>query len=155
MNVEDRFVQFKVVLSSKLALRSELHSVRLRSANDDGVAPSSKEPSVTWDGLGLARKVGVSLDLSSEYAVSASTTLSFYGGHWARRCSSGFCLARRWAKFCCAPDWLSRSDKDECSRDASEIHAPGVVLKRTAYFTIERSTLQDAQTKRILPSIRV
>jgi hypothetical protein len=84
MNVEDLFLQFKALPHRKLALRSELHSVRLSSARDlwydgggafqDGTFGYAGRPS------GGNRRIGASLDLSADYGLSDHTTISLYGG---------------------------------------------------------------------------
>ena len=84
MNTEDLFVQFKAKPNNKLALRSELHSVRVSSAHDlwyDG-GGAFQDGSFGYLGRpsGGKRKIGTSLDLSAEYALSESATVSLYGG---------------------------------------------------------------------------
>ena len=84
MNADDRFLQFRAVPTRKLSLRSELHSVRLSSTSDlwyDGGGPFQNE-TFGYQGRpgGGTSKVGLALDLSSEYALSPKTTLAFYGG---------------------------------------------------------------------------
>jgi hypothetical protein len=84
MNAEDVSLQFKAVPASKLALRSELHSVRLSSARDLWYDGGGAFESASFGYLGRpgggARKIGESLDLSLEYSFSRNMTASFYGG---------------------------------------------------------------------------
>ena len=84
MNVEDLFAQFKARPNSKLELRSELHSTRLSNARDvwyDG-GGAFQDGSFGYLGRpsGGKGKIGTSLDVSAEYALSESTTVSLYGG---------------------------------------------------------------------------
>jgi|ERR1051326_8580607 hypothetical protein len=84
MNVEDRFLQFKAVPHRKLAVRSELHSVRLSSGRDlwyDG-GGAFEQGSFGYLGRpsGGSRRIGTSLDLSADFALSDHTTVSLYGG---------------------------------------------------------------------------
>jgi hypothetical protein len=84
MNTEDAMLQFRVMPTAKLALRSELHSVHLSDARDlwyDG-GGAFEEGSAGYLGRpsGGRRKVGTSLDLSADYALSPKTTVSVYGG---------------------------------------------------------------------------
>ncbi len=84
MNVQDVFVQFKAKPSRRLALRSELHSVRLSSSRDLWYDGGGAFQETTFGYLGRPsggqRKIGTSLDLSADYALSENTTVSLYGG---------------------------------------------------------------------------
>ena len=84
MNVQDVLVQFKAKPSTRLALRSELHSVRLSSARDLWYDGGGAFQDATFGYLGRPsggqRKIGTSLDLSAEYALSENTAVSLYGG---------------------------------------------------------------------------
>jgi alginate export protein len=84
MNVDDRFLQLRAAATSRLALRSEVHSVRLSNARDlwyDGGGAFQRE---TFGYLGRpsgsSTALGTSLDLGADYTLSSTTTLSLYGG---------------------------------------------------------------------------
>jgi Alginate export len=84
MNTEDRFGQFKLAPSQKLALRSELHFVGLSNVRDLWYDGGGAYQEGTFGYLGRPsggnRKVGTSLDLSVDYALSGRTSLTAYGG---------------------------------------------------------------------------
>jgi hypothetical protein len=84
MNTQDLFLQFKTKPSRRLALRSELHSVRLSSTSDLWYDGGGAFQDATFGYLGRPsggqRKIGTSIDLSADYALSENTTISLYGG---------------------------------------------------------------------------
>jgi hypothetical protein len=94
MNAEDRFGQLGLAPVARLALRSELHSVRLTQSRDlwyDG-GGAFQNGSFGYLGRpsGGGRGVGTSVDLSAEFAVSRSTSLSLYAGDMRGNAVPGF-----------------------------------------------------------------
>jgi hypothetical protein len=84
MNVEDRFIQFRVKPNSKWAVRSELHAVRLSTARDlcyDG-GGAFEAGSFGYMGRpsGGKRGIGTALDVSADYLLSDTSTILLYGG---------------------------------------------------------------------------
>jgi hypothetical protein len=84
MNVEDSFGQFRATPHRNVALRSELHFIRLSNSGDLWYDGGGAFQQGTFGYLGRPsgdrRAIGTALDLNADWTVSKKTTLSFYGG---------------------------------------------------------------------------
>lgn len=84
MNTNDVFFQAKAAPWRALALRSEVHAVRLSSAADGWYDGGGAFEAPTFGYLGRPsggkKGIGTALDLSAEYTIAPTTSISVYAG---------------------------------------------------------------------------
>jgi hypothetical protein len=84
MNNEDVYAQLKLKPHARLALRAEVHGLRLSNPNDlwyvgGGAFQENSFGYVGRQGGGRKRGMGTLFDLSADFNVTPTTTLTFYG----------------------------------------------------------------------------
>ncbi|MBS1810444.1 MAG: alginate export family protein [Acidobacteria bacterium] len=84
MNTEDTFVQFKIKPHTKLALRTDLHHLRLSSAKDLWYAGGGAFQKQTFGFAGRPsngqKSLGWFADVSADYTFNPRTSVTFYFG---------------------------------------------------------------------------
>lgn len=82
MNLEDLAIQLRIKPHSRLGLRTDLHELRLRNANDlwylGGGAFQQKSFGYTGRPANGQRRLGTLADLSAEVTINPLTTVTFY-----------------------------------------------------------------------------
>ena len=83
MNMEDVYGQLKLKPHPRIALRADVHHLRLSSANDLWYSGGGAFQAGTFGYTGRAsgghRSLGILFDVSADIAINPTTTLTFYG----------------------------------------------------------------------------
>ena len=83
MNNKDVYAQLRLKPQARIALRAEVHSLRLSSRNDLWYAGGGAFQEGTFGYTGRAglghKSLGTLFDLSADITVTPTTTLTFYG----------------------------------------------------------------------------
>ena len=84
MNNEDAFAQLRLKPHAKLALRADVHQLRLSNANDQWYLGGGAFQPQTFGYTGRPsngrKTLGALVDLSADYTLTPTTTLTFYVG---------------------------------------------------------------------------